>query len=292
MVRKRSCEEDEEVGKWRVEADVQPWKGVGAGHDSGRRRRNMGGSMRSNVSARSVSAEGDTDEVRRRRDHLVAAAGDCCCQWWISSTSADRPKLSESRVILPASDVRREETPDRFKTCDIPQAYFPSHRSILLLAVDLGEESALLDSDLDEGSTPADDALPSTAAAASVPPAAPSKQQTTFYQHTIAGPLQVALDGVSRPHFLVENLSALEVERRKCASCEAGCGEAVWGKVGNTWGTRSCRTSSSKWGQSAMFLLALVHFVLWQPTGSWIALSKDGYTVKHNVIAGGWSIYT
>jgi hypothetical protein len=160
----------------------------------------------------------------------------------------------------------------------------------LLLAVDLGEESAVSDSDLDEGSTPADLALPSTAAAASAPPAAPSKQQTTFYQHTIAGPLQVALDGVSRPHFLDENLSALEVERRKRASGEEGCGVAVWGKVGNTWGT--CRTSSSKWGQSAMFLLALVHFVLWQPTGSWIALSKDGYTVKHNVIAGAWSICT
>ena len=32
-------------------------------------------------------------------------------------------------------------------------------------------------------------------------------------------------------------------------------------------------------------LLAILHCVLWQPAGSWIALNKDGYTIKHNLIA-------
>jgi len=32
-------------------------------------------------------------------------------------------------------------------------------------------------------------------------------------------------------------------------------------------------------------LLAAFQFALWQPAGSWIALSKDGYTIKHNLIA-------
>ena len=207
-----------------------------------------------------VSRQRVSDEVRRRREHFVAVALDCCPRWWISS--ADRPLQHAEHDGATVS--RHDEFSDG-------RACAPSHRSSSAWSLEHDQDNIDCAGLSEEGAHT---------------PASSWQNSTTFHTYTFKGPIE----GLSNSQSILPAAHKAQAQgqggmgERACCSEElrrARCGKGGWLGTGFT----KSFTHTHKRGQCALLLIALVQFALWQPTGSWIALSKEGYTIKHNLIA-------
>jgi len=206
------------------------------------------------------------DEARRR-DFFVAAARDCCSDWWISaphqqgagggaadSTAGDGGGYAEwegSAHARPRCHATSAAAVDR-GSLGAPAA--GSHRAVTLQPRHAGAAARRQDvggAAGDSGARPVSGAVPLSGSSGDRGDRGDCRAGT---QHGMPGARM----------------------QRPCSSA----GQGGWRRAG-----RRCFADLLGWGRSGVLLVVLLHCILWQPAGSWIALSKDGYTIKHNLIA-------
>ena len=242
------------------------------------------------VSSCTRSQSDGRGNVQQRCDHYMAAARDCCLHWWISSA----PELCADEIALSSatrSDGRHGEGDARGNSW----SDWEGSRSLQHLR------------HFDDRTCSNEE--PSARRDASPCRSCPGPGQFVAGGDNYAVSLAVAAQPLQEGQ---ESDLATQVDTMAVSSSARWLKVAAgftpqgifvspsppdqsWSASGrvrwcqdvhcSSWCPRTRSSSFSHWGRPALFLIAVLQFALWQPTGSWIALSKDGYTIKHNLIA-------